>query len=95
MFRVALVLGEVKRHAADEPPLRAALAQIGLDAAGMMCRSRFGRACRAPHHQVASTSRLRYSHPAWAVPGELETRGPSRLGGAIGAGVPFCQSAGV
>ena len=30
---VALVLSEVQRHAADQPPLRAALAQVGLYAA--------------------------------------------------------------
>ena len=36
VLRVALVLSQVQRHAADEPPLRTALAQVGLHAAGMV-----------------------------------------------------------
>ena len=33
VLRVAFVLREVKRHAADEPPLRISLAEVGLDPA--------------------------------------------------------------
>ena len=36
MLRVALVLREVKRHAADEPPLRVSLAEVSLYPARMM-----------------------------------------------------------
>ena len=36
MIRVALVLGEVERHAADEPPLGIELAQVGLHAPRMV-----------------------------------------------------------
>ena len=36
MLRVALVLREVERHAADEPPLRISLAEVGLDPTLMM-----------------------------------------------------------
>ena len=36
VLRVALVLREVERHAADEPPLRISLAEVGLDPTRMM-----------------------------------------------------------
>ena len=36
VVRVALVLGEVKRHTADEPPLGIALAQISLQSSRML-----------------------------------------------------------
>ena len=95
MLRVALVLSKVKRHAADEPPLRIALAQVRLHAACMVLNLAANERVELRSTSSRAVQGSGTRTPASEVLAEPETPGPSGDGGAMGGTVPLAASAGV